>query len=362
MKMSGTGGVFSPTPREIHLLYLENDAITVNGQNLLAFDAGIDWDIKKVESERHGGRRAVQHIPAGQRTGGDRLGWPRPCCSTPEAPTFADPQAAITWASSLQTSIKTDIKLKNFIGRGSGVDPDGLLRPGLGAGPSQAGVLAPSGGVRAGAGCSATWAADVHSRRPAPGPPRRVPITSVREVLLSWRVWAIPAAPCAPQPTSSAASGRSSSSVTSPRARPLLRAGALPGRHQPADALAAPARAGGAGHRRAPHLPRGPPARGVLAHGEGPGAGAADRRHAPLRARVARRRGRRLCRQRRCGARRRRRVALLPSPSDRAPTGWARPPCALARGVRRGRVRRGAHIVEHSAERPLPVPAKLGWA
>ena len=50
MKMSGTGEVFlADTAQEIHLLYLENDAITVNGSNLLAFDAGIDWDIKKVE-------------------------------------------------------------------------------------------------------------------------------------------------------------------------------------------------------------------------------------------------------------------------------------------------------------------------
>ena len=40
--------------------------------------------------------------------------------NTAEAPTFADPQAAITWASSVQTGIKTDIKLKNFIGKGSG--------------------------------------------------------------------------------------------------------------------------------------------------------------------------------------------------------------------------------------------------
>ena len=40
--------------------------------------------------------------------------------NTAETPTFADPQAAITWASSVQTGIKTDIKLKNLIGRGSG--------------------------------------------------------------------------------------------------------------------------------------------------------------------------------------------------------------------------------------------------
>ena len=37
-----------------------------------------------------------------------------------QAPTFADPQAAITWSSGVATSIKTDVKLKNFIGRGSG--------------------------------------------------------------------------------------------------------------------------------------------------------------------------------------------------------------------------------------------------
>ena len=36
------------------------------------------------------------------------------------APTFADAQAAITWSSGVTTSIKTDFKLKNLIGRGSG--------------------------------------------------------------------------------------------------------------------------------------------------------------------------------------------------------------------------------------------------
>jgi uncharacterized protein (AIM24 family) len=36
------------------------------------------------------------------------------------APTFADAQAAITWSSGVSTSIKTDFKMKNLIGRGSG--------------------------------------------------------------------------------------------------------------------------------------------------------------------------------------------------------------------------------------------------
>ena len=122
MKMAGTGEVFlADTAQDIHLIYLENDAITVNGQNLLAFDSGIDWDIQRVQGA------------SGMMGGGlfntalQGTGWvaiisdgPPVLLNTGDAPTFADPQAAITWSSSLQTGIKTDVKLKNFIGRSSG--------------------------------------------------------------------------------------------------------------------------------------------------------------------------------------------------------------------------------------------------
>ena len=50
MKMTGSGEVFlADQAQDIHLIYLENDSITVNGPNLLAFDSGIDWDIKRVQ-------------------------------------------------------------------------------------------------------------------------------------------------------------------------------------------------------------------------------------------------------------------------------------------------------------------------
>ena len=122
MKMSGTGEVFlAETAQDIHLLYLENDAITVNGANLLAFDAGIDWDIKKVEG-------ASGFVSGGLfNTALTGTGWvaivsdgPPVLLNTGEAPTFADPAAAITWSSSIQTSIKTDIKLMNYIGKSTG--------------------------------------------------------------------------------------------------------------------------------------------------------------------------------------------------------------------------------------------------
>jgi uncharacterized protein (AIM24 family) len=123
MKMSGTGEVFlAEQAQDIHLLKLENDAITCNGANVLAFDSDIDWDIKKVEG-------GVSSMMAGGlfNMALQGTGWvavvsdgPPVLLNTGDAPTFADPQAAITWASSVSTSIKTDVKLKNFIGRGSG--------------------------------------------------------------------------------------------------------------------------------------------------------------------------------------------------------------------------------------------------
>ena len=121
IKMSGGGEVFlADTARDIHLIYLEIDAITVNGADLLAFDSGIDWDIKKVEGVRLHGRGALQHRLPGHRLGGDPLRRAARASQHGARRPFARPAAAITWASSVQTGIKTDIKLKNFIGRGSG--------------------------------------------------------------------------------------------------------------------------------------------------------------------------------------------------------------------------------------------------
>jgi uncharacterized protein (AIM24 family) len=122
MKMSGTGEVFlGQRAQEVHLLKLADDRITVNGPNLLAFDAGIDWDIKKVE----GAGGALAGGLFNLELAGS--GWvallsdgPPLLLDVASAPTFADPHAAITWSSGVKTSIKTDVSMKTLIGRGSG--------------------------------------------------------------------------------------------------------------------------------------------------------------------------------------------------------------------------------------------------
>src|SRR5687767_8137763 len=122
MKMTGSGEVFlADTAQDIHLIYLENDFITVNGPNLLAFDSGIDWDIKRVQgaSSMMGGGLFNMALQG--------TGWvailsdgPPVLLNVAAAPTFADAQAAITWSSGVTTGIKTDVNLKTLTGRGSG--------------------------------------------------------------------------------------------------------------------------------------------------------------------------------------------------------------------------------------------------
>jgi uncharacterized protein (AIM24 family) len=122
MRITGTGEVFlAESAQEIQLMYLEGEKITVNGNNLLAFDAGIDWDIERVKgaSAMMGGGLFNTALKG--------TGWvailtdgPPVLLDVASAPTFADAQAAITWSEGVTTQIKTDLKLKNLVGRGSG--------------------------------------------------------------------------------------------------------------------------------------------------------------------------------------------------------------------------------------------------
>jgi uncharacterized protein (AIM24 family) len=123
MKITGTGEVFvADSAMDIHLVYLEGETITVNGRNLLAFDAGIDWDIRKIEGG--GGAMMAGGLFNTQLTG---TGWvailsdgPPVLLDVASAPTFADAQSAITWSAGVTCALRTDFKMKNLIGRGSG--------------------------------------------------------------------------------------------------------------------------------------------------------------------------------------------------------------------------------------------------
>jgi uncharacterized protein (AIM24 family) len=122
MKISGTGEVFlADTAQDIHLVYLEGEKITVNGPNLLAFDADIEWDIERVQgaSSMMGGGLYNTSLRG--------TGWvailsdgPPVLLNVASAATYADAQAAITWSEGVTTALRTDFKMKNLIGKASG--------------------------------------------------------------------------------------------------------------------------------------------------------------------------------------------------------------------------------------------------
>src|SRR3712207_5724947 len=122
MKMSGSGEVFlADQAQDIHLIYLEGEKITVNGPNLLAFDADIDWDIERVQGAASIMGGGLFNLAL------SGTGWvallsdgPPVVLDVGSTPTFADAQAAVAWSSGVQVNIKTDFKMKNLIGRGSG--------------------------------------------------------------------------------------------------------------------------------------------------------------------------------------------------------------------------------------------------
>jgi uncharacterized protein (AIM24 family) len=122
MKCTGSGELFlAEQAQDIHVLSLDNDQITCNGANLLAFDDGIDWDITRIEGA--GGMLTGGMFNVSLKgTGSVALlsDGPPVLLDVGDMPTFADPQAAITWSSGVRTSMKTDINVKTLIGRGSG--------------------------------------------------------------------------------------------------------------------------------------------------------------------------------------------------------------------------------------------------
>jgi uncharacterized protein (AIM24 family) len=122
MKISGSGEVFlADLGQDIHVVKLDNEAITANGAHVLAFDAGIEWDIKKVEgaSSMVGGGLYNMHL---EGTGFVALitDGPPLILEVGSEPTYADPQAAITWSSGVNSQVKSDVNLKTLIGKGSG--------------------------------------------------------------------------------------------------------------------------------------------------------------------------------------------------------------------------------------------------
>lgn len=121
MRVSGHGDVFlADLAYDVHLLQIHNSGISISGKNVLAFSAGLDWNIERVR----GGSIATGGLFNTTLRGS---GWvaittdgPPVVLDAGEAPTFADTQAVVAWSADLQTALTSSFKASALIGRGSG--------------------------------------------------------------------------------------------------------------------------------------------------------------------------------------------------------------------------------------------------
>lgn len=122
-KANGKGILYlADQGKKISIINLQEESIFVNGNDVLAFEDPIKWDIKmmkKVAGMMAGGLFNVKLSGTGMvaiTTHKD----PITLIVTPDNPVNTDPNATVAWSGTLTPELKTDMSLKTFTGRGSG--------------------------------------------------------------------------------------------------------------------------------------------------------------------------------------------------------------------------------------------------
>lgn len=125
MKVSGRGDLFlANSAADVHTIDLDGtDGLTINGANVLAFDSTLTYNIGRVQGAA--GVASNAGLFNCVFTGRGRIAITShgaPVVLNVDQPTYADPQAAVAWSSSLQTGIKRNdsFGLGRLMGRSTG--------------------------------------------------------------------------------------------------------------------------------------------------------------------------------------------------------------------------------------------------
>lgn len=123
MKANGQGKLYlADSGKKVIILHLQNEAIYVNGNDLLAFEPTIKHNIKlmkKIAGMMSGGLFNIRCEGTGMIAITAHYE-PLTLRVKPGKPIITDPNATVAWSGNLQPEFQTDISLKTFIGRGSG--------------------------------------------------------------------------------------------------------------------------------------------------------------------------------------------------------------------------------------------------
>lgn len=122
-KATGRGRLYlADSGKTVQILQLQNETLFVNGNDLLAFESGMKWDITMMKSL---GAMVSSGLFNVRLQGPGMIAItthfePLTLMVKPGFPVRTDPNATTAWSGSLTPSFKTDVSLRTFVGRGSG--------------------------------------------------------------------------------------------------------------------------------------------------------------------------------------------------------------------------------------------------
>lgn len=121
MRVRGQGEVFfANRAHNVFLVALEGDAISVNGTNLLAFDADLHWDVRRVKGAGIAAGGLFNTEIGGQGTvaltsDGDPL-----LLDCSQVRTCVDVQAAVAWSANLVPQVVSSMNVRSLLRGGTG--------------------------------------------------------------------------------------------------------------------------------------------------------------------------------------------------------------------------------------------------
>ncbi len=124
MRCSGDGLLYlADYGANVVCVNLNGDALSVNGTNLLAFDAHLKWGVERVKGIAKFAGQGLFNV------GVSGTGWVALTsrgtpivvdCGRGDDETYVDPDALVAWSSGLKVKGKRSFKASSLIGRGSG--------------------------------------------------------------------------------------------------------------------------------------------------------------------------------------------------------------------------------------------------
>ncbi|MEX3715818.1 AIM24 family protein [Cytobacillus horneckiae] len=123
MKATGNGKLYvADQGKKISIIRLAGESIYVSGNDLLAFEPSLKWDIKlmrKIAGMLSGGLFNIRLEGYGMVAITSHYE-PLTLVVSPNQPVYTDPNATVAWSGNLQPEFVADVSLKTFVGRGSG--------------------------------------------------------------------------------------------------------------------------------------------------------------------------------------------------------------------------------------------------